>query len=126
VINGLKPIIPVICIGDTTNGKPTGMNLWTDNDENYVFAPVTFEAVNADNAGGFYNGIPPDKYVPDDFTHDFSDRNELCLSEAIHYLETGSISTKSAYIYKPSVQVSEKPAWMNNLLIKEQTPYLPH
>jgi carboxyl-terminal processing protease len=119
VINGLKASIPVICFGDTTNGKPTGMNLWTDNDQNYVFAPVTFEAVNANNVGGFYNGIPPDKYVPDDFTHDFSDHSELCLNEAIHYLETGSISRKSAYIYRPSVQVSEKPAWMNNLIVNK-------
>jgi carboxyl-terminal processing protease len=121
VINGLKPHLNVKCIGDTTNGKPTGMNVWTypanSNSPTFVFAPITFKLVNSANEGDFFGGILPAKYVPDDISHDFSDRKELCLKEAIHYLETGSVSTKSEYIYNHSVQVSEKPAWMNNLFI---------
>jgi C-terminal processing protease CtpA/Prc len=121
VINGLKPHLNVKCIGDTTNGKPTGMNFSyfpsNSNSPKFVFAPITFKLVNSANEGDFFGGIPPAKYVPDDIIHDFKDRKELCLKEAIHYLETGSVSTKSDYIYRPSVQESEKPAWMNNLFI---------
>ena len=38
--------------------------------------------------------LAPDALVSDDITHDFDDREELCLKAAINYLETGSISAK--------------------------------
>lgn len=116
VINGLKPHLQVVCFGDTTDGKPTGMNVW-DYKEKYIFAPVTFKNVNSANEGDFFNGLAPAKYVTDDITHDFGDRNELCLKEAIRYLETGIVSTKSQYIYKKSIQFSERPEWQNNLFV---------
>jgi carboxyl-terminal processing protease len=114
VINGVKPYVTVTTIGDTTNGKPTGEDTWQYSDI-YIFAPITFEVVNSSHEGGFYAGFAPAKYVPDDITHDWSDRNELCLKEAIYFLENGQVSTKGAYIYKPSIQYNEKQAWMNNL-----------
>jgi len=113
VINGLKPYMTVVTIGDTTNGKPTGMNVWTYSTR-FVYAPVTFKLVNSSDFGDFYAGFAPAKYVSDDITHDWGDRNEFCLKEAIHYMETGAIKSKSAYAFSPSVQFSEKPAWMNN------------
>lgn len=113
VINGLRPYLNVITLGDTTNGKPTGMNVWTYSTK-FVFAPITFKLVNSANFGDFYSGFPPAKYVSDDITHDFGDRNEFCLKEAIHYMETGSITKKNAYAFTRSVQFSEKPEWMNN------------
>ena len=116
VINGLKPSMPVVTIGDTTHGKPTGMDIWYYQDT-YVFAPVTFKNVNSANEGNFFDGFAPAKLVNDDITHDFNDKRELCLKEAIHYLETGLVSTKSAGIYKKSVQFSEKPDWQNNLFV---------
>lgn len=118
VINGLRAIIPVTVIGDTTEGKPTGMALYNDLKKKYVFAPVEFEAVNSKGEGGFYKGIPPAKYVPDDLTHDFSDRNELCLKEAIRFLETGSFSQKSTYVRQPVKIITEDPEWTRNLIIK--------
>jgi hypothetical protein len=115
IINGLKPhVTDVTTIGDTTNGKPTGMNVW-EYAHKYIFAPITFELVNSAGGGEFYDGFAPAKYVPDDITHDFRDKNELCFKEAIYYIEHGSVSTKGTYIYSPSVQYSEKPAWMNNM-----------
>jgi C-terminal processing protease CtpA/Prc len=113
VINGLKPFLDVKLVGDTTNGKPTGMNVWSYADK-FIFAPITFKLVNSADQGDFFAGLPPDKYVPDDITHDFSDRNESCLKEAISFLETGSFSTKGGYIFKRYVQYSEKPELMNN------------
>ena len=116
VINGLKPYLTVTTIGDTTNGKPTGMNVW-QYDYTYIFAPITFELVNSAGQGDFYAGFVPSKYVPDDITRDFNDKSELCFKEAIYLLENGTVSTKGAYIYKPSVQYSEKPSRMNNAYI---------
>jgi len=80
--------------------------------------PVTFKVVNSQEQGDFFAGFAPNKTVTDDITHDFKDRKELCLKEAIHYLETGSVSTtKSLGSPVRYNQYSEKPEWMNNAII---------
>ena len=118
VMNGLKPFLNVVSIGDTTNGKPVGMNGW-EVGEKYFFWPITFKIVNKNNEGDYFDGIAPGKVIADDITHDFDDRNELCLKEAIHYLETGSFSTKGFTRFYRHPQYSERPEWMSNgLLLK--------
>jgi hypothetical protein len=112
VMNGLIPVMPVISIGDTTDGKPVGMNGWSCGDK-YWFWPITFKIVNSAGNGDYFSGIAPEKEAIDDITHDFSDRNEQCLNEAISYLETGSFS-KGAVNFTRSARFGEKPAWMNN------------
>ncbi len=116
VINGLKPFINVVTIGDTTNGKPTGMNGWPVG-QKYWMWPITFKIVNSQNVGDYFAGISPEKEVSDDITHDFSDRKELCLKEAIYYLEHGLVSTKSLRQFKRYPQFSEKPEWMKNTFV---------
>jgi len=118
VMNGLKPFVDVIGIGDTTTGKPTGMNGW-DVGKKYWFWPVTFKIVNNNNEGDYFSGIIPAKVEADDITHDFNDRHELCLKEAINYLTTGTVSGKGFREFRRYPQFSEKPAWMNNTFIKE-------
>lgn len=112
VMNGLKPFIDVVSVGDTTYGKPVGMNGWAIG-EKYFYWPITFKMVNAKNEGDYFDGLPPAKVVEDDITHDFSDRNELCLKEALNYLETGSVSAKSFRPFYRHPSFSEKPKWMN-------------
>jgi hypothetical protein len=122
VMNGLSGFVDVISIGDTTNGKPTGMNGW-DVAEKYIFWPITFKIVNANNAGDYFDGIAPAKVATDDISHDFDDRNEQCLKEAIHYLETGTFSGKGVENFRRSSRsshFSEKPSWINNAFIKEK------
>ena len=116
LINGLKPYLDVRTIGDTTNGKPVGM-YGIQYETSYMFWPIAFSIVNAAKQGEFYKGFAPEKYVPDDITHNWSDKNELCLKEAIYYLEHGSVSPKGAYLYKPSIQFSEKPGKLNNAFV---------
>jgi C-terminal processing protease CtpA/Prc len=118
VMNGLKPLVNVVSFGDTTNGKPTGMNGWAIGKKYYMW-PVTFKMVNAQNQGEYFQGIYPAKTLPDDIAHDFSDRNEVCLKEAIYYLENGSVSVKGSQEFSRHPQFSEKPAWMNNAFIME-------
>ncbi len=118
LINGLKPIFNsnIVCLGDTTNGKPVGMNGFPYS-TSYVFWPICFKVVNSNGNGDFYTGIPPAKLVADDITHDFSDRSESNLKEAIYYLEHGTLSSKGEYIFRRSVLFSEKPDRMNNAFL---------
>jgi C-terminal processing protease CtpA/Prc len=115
-INGLKPILDVHTLGDTTNGKPVGM-IGIPYQTSYMFWPITFSLVNSAGQGGFYKGFAPDKYVPDDFTHDWNDRNEACFKEAIYYLEHGTISSKGLMIKRPTLKFSEKDNKNNNAYI---------
>lgn len=116
VINGLRPYMNIVTIGDTTSGKPVGMGGW-EYLKKYLFYPVTFKNVNKNNEGDYFDGLPPDVLIADDITHDFNDRNELCLKEAIQFFETGSISTKRASVFYSNPQYSEKPSWMNNTFL---------
>jgi hypothetical protein len=86
--------------------------------EKYFIFPVTFKIVNAQDQGDFFDGIFPAKVQSDDIAHDFNDREELCLKDAIHFLETGSLSTKSLTQFKRHPQFSERPSWMNNAFIE--------
>lgn len=125
LMNGLRSAIDVVSIGDTTDGKPTGMNGWNVG-EKYYFWPVTFIMVNSRDEGNYFDGFAPDKIATDDITHDFGDRRELCLKEAVYYMEKGSVSSKGSgeYLRKQfhrSPQFSEKPEWVRNgLLIGNQ------
>jgi C-terminal processing protease CtpA/Prc len=117
-INGLKPGLEVTTIGDTTNGKPVGMNGFLYKTA-YVFFPITFNVVNSAGQGDFFKGFAPAKFVLDDITHDWNSRNEACLKEAIYYLENGAVSAKSLYLNQPSrtVVFPENPSKNNNAYI---------
>jgi carboxyl-terminal processing protease len=119
LINGLKPFLEVKTIGDTTNGKPVGMYGFKHN-VSYMFWPISFELVNTNGDGDFYDGFFPEKYVPDDITHDWGDRRESCLKEAIYYLENGTVSAKGTYSYHKPVQFSERPDRQNNAYLIEK------
>ncbi|MGD0340992.1 MAG: S41 family peptidase [Bacteroidales bacterium] len=117
VMNGLKPHLTVVSVGDTTDGKPVGMNGWPCG-QKYFFWPITFKLVNSANQGDYFDGFAPNKIAIDDISHDFSDRNEKCLKEAILYLETGAFSSgKGEEKFSRSARLGEKPAWMNNTFI---------
>jgi C-terminal processing protease CtpA/Prc len=119
VMNGLKPYMSVYSIGDTTNGKPVGMNGGVIG-KKYFVAPVTFKSVNKYNEGDYYEGIAPGTLISDDITRNFTDREELCLKGAINYLETGVIPTKGASEFQRHAQYSEKPKWMNNSFVLDK------
>ena len=117
VMNGLKSHISVVSIGDTTNGKPTGMNGWTCA-KKYYFWPVTFKIVNSADEGDYFDGFAPAKLATDDITHDFDDRDEMCLKQAISYLQTGAFSSKGIDGFSRHYQLDEKPSWMSNAFVK--------
>ena len=117
LINGLRPILDVKCFGDTTNGKPVGM-VGVQYKTDYMFFPITFSLVNSADFGDFYKGITPEKYVIDDITNDWNNRNEACLKEAIYYLEHGSVSAKALSVnHQPSIRFSEGTEKISNAYI---------
>jgi C-terminal processing protease CtpA/Prc len=94
VINGLTPFMPVYLIGSTTDGKPVGMNPQLI--LSYVLVAINFKLTNANNYGDYFSGIPVQKKAPDDLTHQFGDRNEACLHQALYFIENGSFDNLKA------------------------------
>jgi len=86
VINGLKPYLSCILIGDTTVGKNVGSTLVhdTENLQNkWAFMPIILKYFNKDHKSDFTKGFAPDFLVKDDDTHLLGDVNELMLAKAI-------------------------------------------
>lgn len=102
IINGLKPYLNVVTIGDATGGKPVGMYVWYSDYADYAFVPISFKIINANGEGDYFEGIPVDALCEDDITRQFNDREEACLKEAIYYLTTGSFSgRKGKFVSQP-------------------------
>ena len=117
VMNGLYPKITVVSVGDTTEGKPVGMNSRPCGNK-YLFMPITFKTVNSLNQGDYFEGFPPDKRAIDDITRDFNNRQEECLKEAISYLETGQFPGKGEKSFNRPVHFTETPSLINNTFIR--------
>jgi carboxyl-terminal processing protease len=92
VINGVNPYVEVILAGDTTRGKPVGMNGFEIGD--YMAWPVTFSYYNANHIGGFYNGLPVNLPAEDDITKDFGDPEEASLKAILDYIGNGGVQLK--------------------------------
>jgi len=97
LINGLKPHMEVMVVGDRTHGKPVGMYGWDRPFKNYdlIFIPVCFKLVNSEGEGDFFNGIPVDYHAVDDLTRDFSDRDEAMLRTALSLVKGETMIRKS-------------------------------
>jgi carboxyl-terminal processing protease len=114
VMNSLKPYMNVISVGDTTDGKPAGMDGYVL-DNKYIFAAINFKIVNKNDEGDYFDGILPNSLADDDITRDFDNREEKCLKDAISYLETGAFTAKGTSMFKRYPRYSEKPAWTKNV-----------
>ncbi|MFZ2286512.1 MAG: S41 family peptidase [Bacteroidales bacterium] len=130
VINSLKPYVNVTIVGDTTHGKPAGMNIWgypfpSNSDPNpdyqYVFAPITFEYVNSSDEGQFYSGMLPDVKAADDITHDFGDPQEASLAAAIAVLQ--GTKAKSSIPVRRNRIYSEGDQLPSNLFLGPPQPF---
>lgn len=120
IINGLKPFMQVILIGDTTCGKPYGF-IQTNNCKTAYFA-IQFAGVNALNQGDFTNGFTPTCQVSDSLNYQLGDENEPRLSAALKYANTGSCPAAG---FNPAPPPAFDPAkdreprpWRNNKLLK--------
>ncbi|HET6582053.1 MAG TPA: S41 family peptidase [Nannocystaceae bacterium] len=87
VINAVRPHADVSVVGGTTGGKPVGSHQWPFCDK--IAQPITFELVNADDQGGYYEGFTPSCEAPDDLAHALGDPDEASLRQALHVVATG-------------------------------------
>lgn len=100
VINGLRPFLPVITVGETTYGKPVGQYGVAICDS--IAAPVAFASVNADGNGGYFDGLPADCPVADDVDHALGDPAESALATALAIARGGTcMGTASAMAASP-------------------------
>jgi C-terminal processing protease CtpA/Prc len=91
VINGLRPFMPVVLIGDTTYGKPVGQYLVDFCGK--VLAPVSFSMKNANDEADYYDGFAPNCAAGDGIDRELGDPEEASLSEALYYAAHDSCRT---------------------------------
>ena len=106
VINGLRPFLNVVLVGDTTFGKPVGQYGF-DFCGNTLF-PVAFETLNANFVGEYYDGLVVDCPAGDDLFSELGNVNESSLAEALNYLDSGSCSTALTAAKTSKMQSDEK------------------
>ncbi len=94
VINGLKPHMEVLQIGEATHGKPVGFFPFTY--QNTEIYPVSFESTNSNHVGGYYNGLIPNFSAYDGVKYPLGDSREYCFAAALSYIENGSFSSRKA------------------------------
>ncbi|MFW5830437.1 MAG: S41 family peptidase, partial [Planctomycetota bacterium] len=86
----------VVTLGAGTHGKPVGMNGFRHDASDQLLVPITFEVRNADDEGGFFDGIAPDGSAEDDLNHDLGDPEEAMLAAALAYLRGEGLPAVSA------------------------------
>jgi len=106
VINGLKPYIEVVQIGDITTGKNVGSITVYDSPtfgkENrnpnhyYAMQPIVLKIVNADDFGDYFNGLTPTYSLKESLTNlgELGTTTEPLLSTAIGKITGTATTTK--------------------------------
>ncbi len=83
LINGLRPHVEVVLVGDNTYGKPVGARVFQY--RNKVINIICFKVLNSLNEGEYFNGIPVNVQCDDDLQTQLGDTTECCLKEALFY-----------------------------------------
>ena len=111
VVNSLRPFIEVITVGETSCGKPyaSSPNFGCEK----VVNALEYELLNADGAGGYFNGIAADCPVQDNVRTALGDTSEPLLAEALNYIDTGSCALMARNIRHNSHRLTNefKQAW---------------
>ena len=94
VVNGLKPLMPVVTVGDATCGKPFGFN--PTDQCGTTYSAVNFESFNAAGEGRYYNGITAQCPATDRFTAALGSPTEALTAAALGYLGSGSCAAAAA------------------------------
>lgn len=97
MVNGLKPYMNVIQIGDKTAGKDVGSNPFLDIIDNkntinpnhtYLILPITFKYYNSENVGDYSDGLIPSIELPEILSNlgALGDVDEPLLKRALDYI----------------------------------------
>lgn len=88
VTNSMMPHVEVSIVGATTFGKPVGQ-LGIQFCEK-ILRPTAFESVNANNEGGYFDGLPVDCPAADDLAISIGDDLDPNMIAALTLLDTGA------------------------------------
>ena len=91
ITNSMEPHVDVSIVGSATRGKPVGQLGITFCDK--ILRPTSFETVNADDEGGYFDGLPADCAAPDDVRIPIGDPADPNLIAAQFLLENGACPT---------------------------------
>lgn len=102
VINGLKPYMDVILIGETTEGKNVG-SIHEEHGE-WAIQPIVSRIYNRDKVSGYENGFTPEAAFQcnelntgeNGSLHELGDRQEYMLAKALSVIEGKSPSAVPA------------------------------
>ncbi|MGB3779161.1 MAG: S41 family peptidase [Tunicatimonas sp.] len=94
LINGLRPFMDVLIVGENTYGKPVGSRPFRYG--GYAISPIILKIVNDNGEGEYYEGFAPDVLVADDLSRNFGDPEEARLREALHFIQTGAFNDENA------------------------------
>ena len=116
VINGLRPYMNVVMIGEPTFGKFYGSFVLFDQNDppkhNWAIAPVVLKYANADGVTDFVNGLFPDIFILDNLlaAKPFGDLSDPMLSAALNIIAGGDFSSSRRSIernYTPIYDISK-------------------
>lgn len=91
ITNSLEPHVEVSVVGSPTRGKPVGQLGITFCDK--ILRPTSFETVNADDEGGYFDGLPADCPALDDVQVPIGDPADPNMIAAQFLLENGACPT---------------------------------
>ena len=85
IINGLRPYMDIILVGDTTHGKYTASITLHDDEKSFDWAiqPIVLKTANINDETDYRNGFSPDYYVEDDYLSPLGSLEEDRLAQAI-------------------------------------------
>jgi C-terminal processing protease CtpA/Prc len=93
ITNSMESHAEVAIVGGTTFGKPVGQLGIEFCDK--ILRPTSFETVNADDTGGYFDGLPVDCAAADDLSIPVGDASDPNLVAALSYLSTGACPVAS-------------------------------
>lgn len=124
VINSLAPWIEVALIGEDTLGKAVGQYAFDQDRVSAEWANcdarlrlVTFEIVNGEGQGGYYNGLEATKRftlcpAEDDISRGFGDPEEASLAAALGWLNNeGTCISNTAQTSDRGIKATEGVRW---------------
>ncbi|MCX2743197.1 S41 family peptidase [Mangrovivirga sp. M17] len=121
IINGLRPYMNVVIIGESTVGKNVGSIPIQDENSSYGMLPIVFQIFNANNQSDYEQGFTPDFEV-DEFASrmvQFGSLDDPLLSTAYNLIigEPGRIAPFGKKFEGELIQSSiENKVWSNRLI----------
>jgi C-terminal processing protease CtpA/Prc len=88
ITNSMESHVEVSIVGSVTRGKPVGQ-LGIPFCEK-ILRPTSFETVNADDEGGYFDGLPVDCPVQDNVLIPIGDDADPNMTTALYFLENGA------------------------------------